>query len=128
LPRRLAPFKSSAPYSLAHEVDRPNMIHFDLEDRLNCRSNLGLRGVPINSKCEQLLPILRLFLCDQRFLSNYRRLDDVPNGSHFLGRLLLLWFSCSLRLWRGLTLRRLRFLTTLGRTWAKQLIQLLGSR
>src|SRR6266540_6885044 len=51
---------------------------------------------------QQLTHVLRLFLRNQSFFSNYRRLDDVPNCSHysvasFLARAGLVVFATGLR-------------------------------
>ena len=48
-------------------------------------------------KVNKLPRVLRLFLGDQGLLRNHRRLDDVPNRSHFLGRLLLTSGAAALR-------------------------------
>src|ERR1044072_9613929 len=83
LPGWLAAFKPSAPGHLAHEINRAHAVNLYLKDRLHRRPDLPLGGAAINSEGQQLTGVLRFFLRDQRFLGDYRRLDDVPNCSHY---------------------------------------------
>src|SRR5436190_11979429 len=99
LPGWFASFKAAASRGLTHEINRSHMINFDLKNRLYSRFDLRLGCMLINPERKQLLLVLSFFLCDQRLLSNHRRLDDVPNCSHRLCRLLFLRFACSL--WFG---------------------------
>src|SRR5438067_13395825 len=82
LPRRTTAFVASATLDLAHVVDCSHLINLDLKDCLDGRLNLRLRGMAVNTKCQKLTSILRLFLCHERLLCNHGRLDDVPNCSH----------------------------------------------
>src|SRR6185369_7992524 len=128
LPGRLASFESPTFGHLTHEVNRANVVHLDLKDSFDGGSDLWLGSATVNTKGQQLLSVLRLFLCHQCFLSNHRRLDDVPNSSHFLSRLLLLWFPRSFRLGSGFALGACWFGLSLSSTRTQQLIELLGSR
>src|SRR5687767_7232133 len=83
LPCRLAAFEAPAARHLAHEVNRSHAIDFYLKDCFHRRLDLGLGCLAIDPKAQQLTRVLRLFLRNQGLLSNHRRLDDVPNCSHY---------------------------------------------
>src|SRR5438105_8703570 len=83
LPRRFASFETSAARHLAHVLRGPHLVNLYLEDCFDRILNLRFGRAAIDAERQKLAPILRLFLRHQRLFSDYRRLDDFPNGSHF---------------------------------------------
>src|SRR5258708_36617572 len=75
---------ASPPGHLTEIAGGVHILNLDLKNRLDRLLNLRLGRATIDAKRQQLTPILRLFLGHQRFFRDDRRLDYVPNGSHWL--------------------------------------------
>src|SRR5947209_20572356 len=67
---------------LAQIVDRANRVHLHIEDALDRRLDLRLRGVSVNAEGQELSPVLRLFFRDECLLGDDRRFDGIPDRSH----------------------------------------------